>query len=191
LGPTDTEAPILSDALGLISKYFQQGWAIARLRKEEIRRAAADPMALFFGLAFVFISQLLLAGSVAVLNLLAADAKSPVQITMGKIFAFVGITTLYMLFFLLILHGVVKKVFRGQGEWGGIVRPVLLGSVVMWLCVIPLIGMMAGTLWWGFGVVPGSFRELHGISFGQALLAYIITSMALSVLAALMMWGFV
>lgn len=141
--------------------YFRQGVAIARLDDGAVMAASRDIHALLYGTAIWMIGQLLLlvgllwkgAGSLAKLNWL------------GLLFAFIFLLVLDGLVLLAqygICHLLARWWFGARGTYIGVLGPLLLGSVVLWLAVIPVIGFFIAALW-SIAVMMIVFEDVDGI----------------------------
>jgi len=61
-----------------------------------------------------------------------------------------------------ICHLLARWWFGARGTYVGVLRPLLLGSVVMWLAVIPYIGLIIAALW-SIAVMMIVFENVDGI----------------------------
>jgi hypothetical protein len=142
--------------------YFRQGVAIARLDDGAVMAASRDKHALLYGTAIWIIGQLLLqvgllwtrGGGLAALN------------WFGLLFAFGFLIVLDALVLLAqygICHLLARWWFGARGTYIGVLRPLLLGSVIIWLAVVPHIGSLIAGLW-GIAVMMIVFEDVDGIS---------------------------
>jgi hypothetical protein len=178
----------------LVRGYFRSGKEVVRLREDAIRRAMDDPRALGFGIAFFLASMLLFVLTYLVLfevvpnptPLKPGEPSLGVQMWLG-----VGVYTLIGYTALIIGHFVIRMMARSGESLSRLMRPVMLGSVVLLLNVIPGIGPIVGEFWWAFRVVPGVTRVVHGVSFGKALGLYLLSAIPSAVIWILIVVGLV
>jgi hypothetical protein len=78
-------------------------------------------------------------------------------------------------------HGLAKWWFDAQGTYTGILRPMLLGSLVLGLSVIPYVGQLVAGIWMlailmsVFEVVDGIERmKAFALAFGFGLVFFIL-----------------
>jgi hypothetical protein len=174
---------VLTQSLGPAGQYFRLGWAIARADKDALQRAARDERALAFGLGF-------LAGAyMAVVAGLVVFSKE--DIPLGKfilVLALIVAACVAQVMALLVLcHAMLKKIAGGTGSFLHVLRPLLLSSVVMWFSLVPILGLLVASAWWGYRITPWVFKEIHGVSFGKAFVALLISAMLMALFSLLLM----
>jgi hypothetical protein len=75
------------------------------------------------------------------------------------------------LFQLGLCYLVARWFFKGRASFTGLLRPFLLGQIVTWLAIVPVIGSYVAGLW-EVAVLMAVFRELEEI---RPLAAYTIS----------------
>ena len=157
-------------------RYFRQAIAIARLNDDAIIAASLDPWSLAYGAVIWLIGQLLVLGG-ALRN---AFSHNPVRHN-PAIYGIVFIVALILLLVADVIwelvkfgvcHLLARWLFDGRGTYIRLLRPLLLGSVVLWLVALPYVGMIVGGLWF-VAVMMMVFEDVEGIerlkAFGLAL----------------------
>jgi hypothetical protein len=150
--------------------------AIARCEDEAILAASRDNNALTYGAIFWLIGQLLLfAPGVA--------RYMAVGVEINWFLVTAGITMLILSGAVLVLaqyaicHLLARWWFGARGTYLGVLRAMLLGSIVMWLAVIPYVGMTVAGLW-NIAILMRVFEEVDGIermkAFGLALVVGLV-----------------
>jgi hypothetical protein len=84
-------------------------------------------------------------------------------------------------------HLLARSWFGARGTYKGVLRPLLLGSVVTWLGVIPFVGVLVAGLW-SIAVMMIVFENVEGISrlkaFGlSAVIGFFFAAMTRALLA--------
>ena len=140
--------------------YFRQGIAIASLDDDAVMAASRDKHALLYGATIWIIGQILA---------LAATLWERVGLAKFNwfvlLFTFGFMTVLGGLLLLAqygICHLLARSWFGARGTYIGVLRPLLLGSVVMWLSAIPYIGLLIAALW-SIAVMMIVFEDVDGI----------------------------
>jgi hypothetical protein len=141
--------------------YFRQAVAIARLDDGAVMSASRDKYALLYGAAIWVISQLL----TLTVNLWAG-AKGPTRFNLFVMLLTFGIlivlSALLMLAQYAVCHLLARLWFGARGTYLGVIRPLLLGSVIVWLAVIPFIGLLIAGIW-SIAVMMIVFEDVDGI----------------------------
>jgi hypothetical protein len=151
--------------------YLGQAIAIARFDDTAILRNSRDNNAFLYGVPLWFVATTPMVWSMAKQHGISSPA-SLVFLIIALPLAFVLQLAVWGL-----CHLVARFVLRGRGGLAGIVRVMLLGSIVSVLWIIPLLG----TFLVGFGslaIMMLAFESIHGIrpmhafaiSFGAGLL---------------------
>lgn len=162
--------------------YIRQGFEIARWDDFAIQRAMKDVAALGYGLAFLVIaSALVLAGQLLMNPALLATIDNPIALIFGLAFG-TGIQFVYMLVYYGLAHIIARVALGGRGSFGQVLRPLLLGSIVLWLAVIPYVGGVVANLW-SMAVLMGVFEEVHrvrrlaafAVAYGLGLAMFVLT----------------
>jgi hypothetical protein len=147
--------------------YFMQGWKIVFWDDVAIRRNARDSRSLFYGIVFWIVGAALplLSGfAVAAANGVKLD---PQKVTFVLAMVPAGILIDFLRYG--ICHFLAKKLFDASGTFMPLMRALLLGSVVSWLAVVPVVGpLLAGI--GGTVVIMVVFEELDHIERMQAFL---------------------
>lgn len=167
--------------------YLREALAIARWDEAAIQRAARDNNALVYG--FVFWTLGIFAPILR--NLLLAwlaGYRIPWLTVAGELAKTLAVMATLMLVYFGIFHLLARFLLNGQGSYGGILRAMLLGSVVLWLGVIPVIGEIVARLWWGIAILMWVFEEVEGIERLQALAISIGIPLGLGLLGWILGW---
>lgn len=159
--------------------YFMQGWKIVFWDDTAIRRNSRDPNALIYGILFWIVGAtmpLLLGFALAAASGLKLD---PQKVTFSLAMVPAGILIDFLRYG--ICHFLAKKLFGGTGTLMPLIRALLLGSVVSWLAVVPVVGALLA----GIGstvVIMVVFEELDHIERMQAFLLAVGVNIAFFVL---------
>jgi hypothetical protein len=135
--------------------------AIARLDDDAVVAASHDKHALLYGATIWIIGQLLaLTGSIW------AGGGGPARLSWSVLLFTVEFLIVLGALLLLAQYGICHLLarwwFGARGTYVGVLRPLLLGSVVMWLAVIPYIGLIIAALW-SIAVMMIVFENVDGI----------------------------
>jgi hypothetical protein len=147
--------------------YFTQGWKIVFWDDVAIRRTGRDSRSLPYGILFWIVGAAL--PVLYSLALVSANGLKldPQKVTLVLAMVPVGFLVDFLRFG--ICHFLAKKVFDGSGTFMPLIRALLLGSVVSWLAVVPVVGRILA----GIGstiVIMVVFEELDHIERMQAFL---------------------
>jgi hypothetical protein len=142
--------------------YLRQALAIARLDDAAVTVASLDKMAMLYGASFWVLGQLLiLAGSLW--------AGGGAFARLGWFAALLTVEFVILLDATLVLaqyglcHLLARWWFGGRGTYWGVLRPLLLGSIVTWLGIVPFVGVIIAGLW-SIAVMMIVFEDVDGIS---------------------------
>ncbi len=146
--------------------YFRQALAIARFDDAAIFAAARDNAALLYGGIIWIIGQVLIFA--AQLAPAVAQGKE-INWFVWAIGVCIGILLDAALALAQygICHLLARWWFSARGTYVGILRVMLLGSVVIWLVVIPYVGFFVFGFW-HIAVLMRVFEEVDGIERMQA-----------------------
>jgi hypothetical protein len=141
--------------------YFRQAVAIARLDDDAVVAASHDKHALLYGATIWIIGQLLaLTGSIW------AGGGGPARLSWFVLLFTIEFLIVLGALLLLAQYGICHLLarwwFGARGTYVGVLRPLVLGSVVMWLAVIPYIGLIIAALW-SIAVMMIVFENVDGI----------------------------
>jgi hypothetical protein len=140
--------------------YFRQGVAIASLDDGAVLAASRDPHALLYGAPIWIIGQILaLTASLYAKGALARINWLIMLISVGFL---IVLGALLLLAQYGICHLLARWWFGARGTYLGVLRPLLLGGVVLWLSIIPFIGMFIAGLW-SIAVMMIVFEDVDGI----------------------------
>jgi hypothetical protein len=173
---------VLTQSLGPAGQYLRVGWACARADKDALQRAARDERALAFGLGF-------LAGAymAAVAGLVVFSKE---DIPLGKFILvlalIVAVWVAGVMAQLALCHVMLKKFAGGTGSFLHVLRPLLLSSVVLWFSLVPIFGLLVASAWWVYWITPWVFKEIHGVSFGKAFVALLVSALLIAVFSLML-----
>ena len=146
--------------------YFLEGWRIARWDEAAIRRASKDGQALLFGLLFWGLSFLTLA-AVPTLRQVAVETRINWLVLLFSLVIFTALAIAVTLAQYAVCHFIARQFFHAKGTYLGVLRPLLLGSIVNFLFVIPVFGLLAAGIW-DLAILMFVFEEVEGIERMQA-----------------------
>lgn len=169
--------------------YFREALAIARWDEAAIQRASRDNNALLYGLIFWSTGILL--------STLGDQLEVWIRthsVTRGAILTNIGLTALALpVVFLLtvgyfgLCHGIARSLLGGVGTFMRILRAMMLGSLVLWVGVVPVAGSFVANAWWGIAILLWVFEEVNGIERLHALAISIGVPMGLGLLIGLIL----
>jgi hypothetical protein len=157
-------------------RYFRQALAIARLDDAAVIAASLDRKAVLYGWSFWVLGQLLfLVGN------LWARGKGLAEIDWGlapfAVLFVVLLGTILMLAQYGLCHLLARLWFGAHGTYVGVLRSLLLGSIVTWLGVVPYVGVIIAGFW-AVAVMMIVFEDVDGIgrlkAFGLSLVIGLI-----------------
>jgi hypothetical protein len=174
--PTSKWIPPAGVAIGY---YLKQAFAIACFDRPAIRAAAGDEKSIPYGAViwtigqlFLFANRLLPAARSAHMGWFAIANSALTIVILDAGWAL----TQYAL-----CHAVGRWLFGARGTYIGIVRAIFLGSITMWLAVIPYAGLFMGAIWF-LAVLMRVFEEVDGIAKMQAFGLALGTSLLFGIL---------
>jgi hypothetical protein len=142
-------------------QYFRQAIAIARFDEAAIISASFDRRSILYGAAIWLLGQFLIFGHV-----LWAAAHSQRAIRLPAVA--VGSCVLIMADAVWLLaqygfcHILARWLFGAHGTYVRLLRPLLLGSIVTWLLIVPYVGtLVAG--FWSIAIMMLVFENVDGI----------------------------
>jgi len=151
--------------------YFRQAIAIAKFDAAAIRAAAADENALLYGAFIWAVGQLVLFAGLAAPAMARQPNTNWAVIAMGGAVAVILDAGAAVCQYA-ICHLLGQWIFGAHGRIVELLRALSLGSIVVWLFVIPYAGLVVGALW-SIAVMMRVFEEVDGIkklqAFGLAL----------------------
>jgi hypothetical protein len=162
-----------------VTYYFRHAVAVARLDDDAIIAASLDAKAVLYGAIIWLIGQLL--GIVPRLWT-AATRGGTVQWPV-LLFGFLFLVLLGAVWVLAqfgLVHLLARLLFGARGTYVCVLRPLLLGSIVTWLVVVPYVGTAVAALW-SVAVMMVVFEEVDKIERLQAF--------GLSVVIGLAFWA--
>jgi hypothetical protein len=165
--------------------YLRQAIAVARLNEGAITAASRDPNALPYGAVIWALGQLLLfAGS------LLPRFQTLATIHWAPLLA--GIAFLVVVDAVAVAaqwgacHLLARWLFDARGTYRGILAPLLLGTIVTWVAVIPVVGFFVAAIW-SIAVMMIVFEEVDDIARMQAFgLSFVIGLVVQALLAGLL-----
>jgi hypothetical protein len=141
--------------------YFRLAVGVARTEDDAILEATKAPEAMLFGVLFWLVGMVLSVGASFIGGASVASSLNATQLILGLIIgiAFGAALTVaqYATCHLLALWW-----FNAKGTFLGILQPMLLGSIVTWLAVIPIVGPFAARIW-SIAILMRVFEEVDGI----------------------------
>jgi hypothetical protein len=160
--------------------YLRQAIAIARFDDTAITAASRDSAALIYGVIFWLAARLLIYGVMFQIPIRAQEvslARIAMVIAISVVIDAATILAQYG-----VSHGLAKWWFDARGTYIGILRPMLLGSLVLCTYVIPYVGPLVAGIWMlailmsVFEVVDGIERmKAFALAFGFGLIFFILT----------------
>jgi hypothetical protein len=164
--------------------YIRQAIAIARFDDGAIVAASRDKRALGYGAIIWLIGQLPIYESMIYVRVQTASRShfpiNPVQIlTSLSVLIILGISVFVAQYG--ISHSIARLLFGAHGTFPGIIRAMLLGSIVTWANIIPLAGpLITGP--WITAILMRVFEEVDGIERMQAFGLAFVTGTAFWIL---------
>ena len=160
--------------------YFRQALAIARFDDAAILEASRDTNALLYG-ALIWLVGALLAFANGIAGPLSQSLHINWLALLVAAFFAIFFSAIWTLARYGICHLLARWWFHATGTYVGVLRAMLLGSIVLWLIVIPYVGVFIGGLW-SLAVLMRVFEEVDGIermkafalAFGIGLVFWIL-----------------
>ncbi len=161
--------------------YFQQALKIVFWDDAAIRRAARDRNSLQYGIIFWVIGMLITFAVSMVAAVSAGVSLNPAATIVGMAVLLL-ISATYDATRYALCHLIAKYLFGGTGKFITILRPISLGSILIWISWIPVVGLIAagiGTI----AVVMLTFEEIEGIERMQAFGISVVINIGFAYLA--------
>jgi len=174
-------APRLPSGWGVV-RYVREGLQIARWDVEAVERVARDPRALVYGTCFMVLATLL--AGVPLLLGTETDAPRLPIIVVGILILAAGQLAISALA-TAIVHGAARLLFGASGRYVSLLRVLWVGSVVLWLGVLPLVGALVGGVLYLL-VTLVAISEVEGVERLQALVL-VVGVRAMTFLAELLL----
>ena len=160
--------PIPSSPQGVIGN-VREGLQIIRWDVEAVERASRDPRALLYGAGFMVVATLL--GALPLL--LKPEPGSPRW--PFTLFGFLVVAAGQLAISALAtaaVHGAAKLLFRASGQYVRLLRVLWVGSIVLWIGALPVVGpLVGGVLYLLVALV--AISEVEGVERLQALILVI------------------
>ncbi len=146
--------------------YLRLALGIARLEDAAILAASRDDNALAYGAVNWLVANLLLfVGPIVTALYRGIPIKwAVVAVSIGIVIAFSSVITVLQYW---ICHLLARWWFGAHGTYLGVLRALLLGWVVQWFFVVPVVGILIASLW-AIAVLMRVFEEVDGIERMQA-----------------------
>ncbi len=164
-------------------RYFRQALAIAQLDDGAILAASLDKNAMFYGVALWLVGQLIVSARALWAVATPPGAPRGLVIAVSALFLIV-VDALSVLLQYGLCHLLARLFFGARGTFLGVLRPLLLGSLVAWLVVLPYIGTLAAGLW-SIALMMVVFEDVDRIERLQAFGLSAVVGGAFWVLAGL------
>ena len=162
---------------------------IARFEDEPILAASRDRNSLFYGFVIWIITCLLVSAPDLNRALHSNAARFPATIN-GIVFGFALLVMIVMITAIQILeyalcHWLARLLFGGRATFPQVLRVLLLGSIVQWTFIIPVVGLLVGSLW-SIAVLMRTFEEVEGIPRLKAFGISVCVSVPFNILFVLL-----
>lgn len=167
-------------------RYFRQALAIARLDDTAVMAASLDRKAVLYGWSIWVLGQLLLvAGTFWARGRGLAEINWVVALPTVLFVVLLGMILMLAQYGL--CHLLARWWFGARGTYAGVLRALLLGSIVTWLGVVPYVGVIIAGFW-AIAVMMIVFEDVDGIgrlkAFGLSLvIGFIFQAMMRGLLA--------
>jgi hypothetical protein len=161
--------------------YFQQALKIVSWDDAAIRRTARDRNSLQYGIIFWVIGMLITFAVSLIAAIGAGMPINPATMIIGMVVLLI-ISAVYDATRYGLCHLIAKYLFGGTGKFITILRPISLGSILIWLAWIPVVGLIAagiGTI----AIVMLTFEEIEGIERMQAFGISVVVNIGFAYLA--------
>jgi len=162
---SDVPAPPKGFALG---HYLGEALRIATWNDDAIRRTMNDPDAILYGVIVYGVAVSMLLADPILRFIVAGRYEHAIIVASSLALALIGAAVLDFLK-LGICHLLSKWFSGGSGKFTQLLGPLLLGSVVYSLCLIPIVGGFAAAIAW-LAVFVMVFQEVHGLEHLTAFL---------------------
>jgi hypothetical protein len=148
--------------------YLVEAVRIATWNDAAIARAAQNPKALPYGI-FIWAVAIALPLLIRIALLLAGGDSRQARAVALQLAVLLPATAIYELARIGTCHLFAKWFCAGTGSFAGVIRPLLLGSIVAVLILVPYIGFFAAAIA-SIAVFMMTFAEVHRIPAMQAFL---------------------
>lgn len=140
--------------------YIKQGIEIAKLNTSALGKVSKDNNAT--GMAFLFIA---IAGACSAIGMF-----DPVGIIIQPIFMIIA-----MLIVVGVLH-ILALIFGGKGTYMGLFKPLGIASVILWIAIIPYVGVILSFLLgiWMIVVEVMAIKTVHQLSTAKSVIVVLI-----------------
>jgi len=142
--------------------YFRQALAIAGLDDDAVTGASTDANAILYGTIIWIVGQV-----IVFIGTVMADGARVADVNWISFLLTLWLVVLVDAVLVLVQYGLCHLLarwwFGARGTYLGVLRPVLLGSVVAWLAVVPFVGSLVAGLW-SIAVMMIVFEDVDGIS---------------------------
>jgi hypothetical protein len=146
--------------------YFQQALKIVSWDDAAIRRAARDGNSLLYGIIFWALGMLISFGAGLAIAIAGGATLNPAVVVINMV-VILMISLVYDAGRYALCHLVAKYLFGGTGKLLTILRPISLGTILLWIAWIPVVGLIAAGLG-TIAIVMLTFEEIEGIERMQA-----------------------
>jgi hypothetical protein len=164
--------------------YFRQAIGIARLEDAPILRASRDENAFIHGLmVWAFGQFLLFIGLVSPVLTRASEVNW--FLVAFQFSAFLVLDGIIYFSQYAVCHLLARVMLGARGTYLGLLRAMLLGSVVTWLGWIPFIGVVLAGLW-GIAVLMRVFEEVEQVERLKAFTLAVIVGIGFQILIYLL-----
>lgn len=165
-----------------VFRYAREGLQIARWDVEAVERTSRDPRALIYGACFMVLATIL--AGVPLLLETEPDAPGWPFFAVGLLVGAAGQLAVSALA-AAIVHGAARLLFGATGRYVNLLRVLWVGSVVLWIGVLPVVGALVGGVLYLL-VTLVAVSEVEGVERLQALLL-VVGLRAMILLAGLLM----
>ena len=147
----------------------REGLQIVRWDVEAVERVSRDPRALVYGAGFMVVATLLKGLPL----LLTPETGSPRwPFTLFGLLAVAAGQLVISALATAVVHGAAKLLFRASGQYVRLLRVLWVGSIVLWVGALPLVGaLVGGVLYLLVSLV--AISEVEGVERLQALVLVI------------------
>ncbi len=141
--------------------YFRQAIAIARFDDGAIISASLDRRSILYGAAIWLLGQFLVFGHVLWALAHSQRATRWPAVAAGCCLLVV-VDAAWLLAQYGLCHILARWLFGARGTYMRLLRPLLLGSIVTWLLIVPYVGTLAGGFW-SIAIMMLVFENVDGI----------------------------
>jgi hypothetical protein len=154
--------------------YLKKAWEIIKLDKEVIAEMATDEKAVGPAIGVVAISGVCW----------AIGALQPLGIIYGPVVRLIG-----FFIFTGIVHFVANTFLGGKGDFKSFMTPVGLAIMLTWVSIVPILGLVLGTLAGLWVLVPAvlTAEHVYEIDRGKAIIAVVAPIIVFMILGGIFM----